>query len=494
MKMARIATKAILIYGACVIVPLCANNAQSHTSFTVRPPFQSVMPEKETFFRNDLILCPFEDRRTGLQIVPFGGESTEPEDLARYFLPFDKNCLLAAEDAAMDIMYRDLVARNFNIKTKRNTFKSRVCFEPRQRVIGFGITYKQLLTCNWWIELSGPFVQVENTMGLTENIIDNGGGPVNELGLDNSPRVGSMIEAFNQPNWQFGHITTRTLRKRGIADIEFKVGRTTYICDSETAYMSSFAGFLIPTGNKPQGKFVFEPIVGHNHHFGFLYGTYMGFELWCYNGHRIGLELANNSMYLLPNHQVRSFDVRNKQWSRYQELYRNKAQAEEAAATQNPNSGTSGINVFTQCVTVRPRFQTDFNSGFLYSYDRFLVEAGWNFFARQAEKVELMWERKPAIKDITGMGKTNRARTIQENFPGSALPLSEFRFISKSELLLDSAAHPAVLSNILYITIGAHLNTGCSIIILGLGGSYEFSFINTTLRRWLAWGKLAVSF
>ena len=58
----------------------------------------------------------------------------------------------------------------------------------------------------------------------------------------------------------------------------------------------------------------------------------------------------NDTRYLFSNHQVRSFDLIGKPWGRYMSTYKTSEEAAFAQTTLNENSGTSGINVFTQCV------------------------------------------------------------------------------------------------------------------------------------------------
>ncbi len=55
---------------------------------------------------------------------------------------------------------------------------------------------------------------------------------------------------------------------------------------------------------------------------------------------------------------------------------------------------------------------------------------------------------------------------------------------------MDSAAHPALISNTVYASLGykgdhAFFNTG---------GSYEHDVLNTSLNRWLVWTKIGLTF
>lgn len=480
----------------------------AHTFFSVRPQYQSASPEKESFFRHDVM--DIENCRIGgaLEIVPFGGSSFQGGSLAEFFLPFGRSCLNVKEfnpnsgtNQDGDPL-KDVEARNFNIETVNHDFVSRICFCPKQTVFGLGITYKQALTrkCDGtvglWFEASMPIERIQNTMGLTEKIINDGGGAIDEIGLDDSPRVGNMVQAFKQHNWKYGKIIKGcNLVKWGVADLELKIGYNTIDCG--TCHLNSYAGILVPTGNKPKAHFVFEPIVGNNHHFGLMLGNNYGFELLNRGNHKLWLEVDNNSRFLFHNHQTRSFDLMDEQWGRYLETYANKEQALDASNTSNENSGTSGINLFTGCFKVSPRFSFDNNAAMVYHHcNGFIGEAGYNFYARQAEDLCLKnWPAEAQIKNINGLGDTNIARTIKDNFPDSAIGVADYAPILKNDINLDTAGHPAIVVNTIYATMGYDFKVNFDRPgLIAIGGSYEFCSVNTALQRWLVWFKGTVSF
>lgn len=497
-----------------------ANDTTSHTFFFVRPPFQSAMPEKVALFRDDIMHEREEGWGGGVQAVVFGGRSVKGGELGRYFLPFGKTCLNVVEfknstatpDSNLDPS-RDVEARNFNIETVNadqdndlnNAFRSTICFCPRQEVVGVGLTWKQAITRDddgwpcWWFEVNMPIYRVRNTMNLTEVVTQDGGGAVAANGLDDAPRVANMIQAFAQQSWQYGRILGDTnLKHTGVSDLELKLGWVNVHNrgDEKHCHWDSYVGLVFPTGNRPQGKFVFEPIVGSNKHFGIMYGSNYGFDFWECGNHKIEAEFNINGRYLFRNSQTRSFQLKDKSWSQYIAMYANKEDALIAFNTGNARSGTSGINILTKCVHVSPRFSLDYNSALVWSYCNWLGEVGYNFYGRHGERVELKkeWEPGPQVQDITGLGNTNIARNIRNNFPASFIPVTEYTPIVQSDLNLDSAAHPAVISNIIYASLGYNWNTRCYPTFTALGGSYEFTHGNAALQRWLVWGKIGIAY
>ncbi len=492
-------------------------DVSGHTFFSVRPVFQTTFPEKVTLFRNDRAKAREDGWMGAMQAVVFGGRSTKSRDLAKFFLPFGKDSLIFAELAAPGVgappagnpYGRDVVAENFNIATASDSFKSQVSFRPRQTFVGAGFDWIQYIgwgcePCDkrWWFEVSFPVVNVKNDMRLTETILNQGtpfsvnAGNLNTSVAEAFTGVKGLAigtgNAVTGSGWQFGKIDG-SRNRTGVADVELKLGYDWICCDDYHAY--SYVGLVVPTGNKPKGEYVFEPIVGNNRHFGVMWGTAFGFEWWrsCDGDKALNWEFELNGRYLFRNTQTRSFDLYNKQWSRYQVVYRNFADAASQAAFE-------GINVFTQRVRVKPRFSMDLNSGFVFTACRFEGELGFNFWARQGETAKLK-DPFPTTISLAAIplaaATISRAITIREQFTG-ALPAvvvaAEYatNAIQEQDINFESVAHPCAISHTAYGSMGYTFDW-CWPIFVGVGGSYEFSALNTALNRWMVWGKIGVS-
>ena len=481
---------------ACWVTLAYANDVASHTFFSVAPLFISGSPEKEMLFGLERHDTTEDGKGFSFQLVPLGGASNDPKALAHFLLPFSKSCLVVAEDGATSSYFRDVSARHLNIETLNDTFASVICFNPTWKAAGLGFTYRQRLTCTsngttgWWLEVSAPVLRIKTNMGLTEQVLNDGGGVAPVVGLNNEPRVATALEAFIQPGWAFGKIDgDNPMEKVGVGDVELKLGLNTVIHNAW--YSRSYVGVLLPTGNKPHGIRVFEPIVGSNHHYGFLYGTSLGIYWWKHNDHRFDLIVDFASRYLFTNCQLRLFDLVDKQWGRYMETYRSLAEAQGAQDAMNINSGTSGNNVFAQCVRVHPRFLGFVTTRVSYTYHCWMVEVASSLFARQSELIDINWKKRPALKHVSGLGNSTAARTIRAEFDCVLVPPDDYVPLKISALELESAAHPAIVAHILSATVGYRAERGG---FIGLGGSYEFAFSNTSMSRWLVWGKLGIAF
>lgn len=478
-----------------------------HTSQTflfIRPVFQSASPEYVAAFRDDRYHAA-DCMNGAFQFVPLGGQSTNGNDLARYFMPFCKNTVTSTEDLT-ERPENSVDAQHFNIFTEEETFASTVRFEPKHSFVGFGFHYWQGFAKNeecgsgYWFSVSFPVVHINNDMGFCEDVLNTGGGPDLDANVD---VVANMTEAFVQSAWNFGKITRCSQSKTGIPDIEIKLGYEWLAHDP--AHFDGYIGVVIPTGNRPTGEFLFEPIIGNGQHFGLTFGLNAGFELWqCVEQcSSLRFEEATHSRYLFGSKEIRSFDLNNRPWSRYMQVYEDEEEAAEALQEMDPNSFTPGINIFTQDLHVTPGFNHTFNSAFVFTRGAMQIEAGYNFYYRDQEcvKLDCRWIKGPALKSRQGEGTTTLIRTITPdeglNDTGNNVPFADYdnSIITQNDLDLRSAAMPAYLSNTVYLAGGLRCDERENPVFVNIGGSYEFSGNNNAVvNRWMLWGKTGISF
>jgi len=506
---------------SCSSGECCGCPCSGKTFFTALPLYQSYRPELWSAFRNDRMMAADDGIGGAFDFVGFGGQSTKGNELAAYFLPNCKQALSVSEVSTPNLAdvpntFADLDSTNFNIITVGDSFASTASFDAKQSAMGFGFHYKQGFWFNeertkwWYVDMSSSVQQVKNTVTICENVTNNGGGADTSL-APTTVAVDSLTAAFSQAAWNFGKIFSGCAQKKtGLADIEFKIGRQSMWF--EHCHLGGYVGALIPTGNKPKGVYVFEPIVGHNHHWGVLVGTEGGFEFWtsrCERWHA-SVEIAGQAQYLFRNTQTRSFDLKNRPWSRYQEVYANQAQAAQAntlsltpaTAAQGAALSTPGINVFTQRVKVQPGFFFNSMTTLLLTHEcGFEAEIGYNLFAREGECVELdcPWLVGPAIKAVGGAGETAPVRDITTNFllESATVTFADYNqsLIQLSDLDLNSAAHPNIMVNLIYGALSYVWDDRRVPMGINVGGSYEFTGRDfAVMKRWVAWGKFNIAF
>lgn len=507
--------------------------ATGKSTLAIHPLFVSQQPEMVSGFRSERSHARDEGHGGMFQAVLFGSRTTNDKDLARYFFFDGQDTLTAAEVGPVEgqagFGTQDLLAQDFNVFTIKSDFASSITISPQQSVIGLGLHDRQSFWKNhdrgsgFWLSVSTSIQHVKNMMNLCEFVSNDGGG-VNEAASEFA--VANMTEAFRQADWEFGKICAgSSMKKTGLADIEFKVGYEWL--QHEPAHMESYIGLIIPTGNKNEGEFVFEPIVGRGKYAGIMFGSCLGIAIWNseLGDKSIRYELANHTEILFKRDQVRSFDLKGRPWSRYLPVYINEEQAEEATTLDTDlhrqNFATPGINVFTQRLKVTPGLTHDINTAFIFNCKRFQGEVGYNFLAKRAENAELdcPWPTTIALKHFNGAGQTNPIRTINGSPyyeqivrsmgteiaaapPADGILLVpvevdnyEMAVIKATDLDLNSAATPAILTNTLYATLGFDLEDREYPLFGNVGGSFTFSKNNDAVpRRWVLWAKMGLSF
>jgi hypothetical protein len=501
--------------------------ATGKTTLAIHPLFVSQQPEMVSGFRSERSHAREEGRGGMFQAVFFGSRTTEGKDLARYFFFNGQDTLSAAEvgpvAGAAGFGTQNLLAQDFNVFTINGNFQSKITISPEQSVIGLGLHDRQSFWHNYdrgsgfWLSASTSIQHVKNMMNFQEFVINDGGG-VNEAASDDA--VANMTQAFSQSDWNYGKICAgSSMKKTGLADIEFKLGYEWL--QLKPAHMESYIGVVIPTGNRNEAEYVFEPIVGRGKYAGLMFGSCLGLAIWDHEtgDASIRYELAYHTEILFKRDQKRSFDLKNRPWSRYLPVYTSQDQAMEAAglaAPLNQNFATPGINVFTQELKVTPGLTQDINTAFVFNYKRFQGEVGYNFLAKRAENVEFdcPWPTTIALKHFLGAGQTNPIRTISGSpyyeqlvssipvAPSASVPLIpvsvanySMSIIQVSDIDLNSAATPAILSNTLYLTLGFDLEDREFPLFGNVGGSFTFSKNNDAVpRRWVLWAKMGLSF
>lgn len=498
----------------------CECEVTAKSFFSMRGFFDDpTSPAKVSLIRQAVQELPTRNGSL-VQVVPFGGKTRNDKQLAWYFGPSCKRVLHVAANPARN---PDILSENLGIYTQNDEFESNFCLSPEQKFAGVGFNYRTHFLCKdenrgFFLDVTLPVYSVENKMNLAEDVTNTGGGVLVAGGPAN------VTEAFKQPSWNFGRINDCCkMRKTGVSMLDIQLG---YGWGKDQAHMHSYLGVLIPTGNKVTSEYVFEPIIGWNHHTAIHFGSSFGIKLWeneC-GDRSIWYELAIDSRFFFENEQCRTFDLKGKPWSRYMTVYANRAQAVEASnlctggnVDQGTVLGTPGVNIFTQRVKVQPRFQRSYNTAFVVDLGDLTLEGGYNFFSRDSECVKLAcpWEELvgittqrqsdgtfvatdgPALKDaIQACGFTNGAQTIGKPFLGSSEPVANYadNIITVDQIDFSSAEAPCLLSHWIYGSVGYTIDCGCVRTLLGLGAGYEFSGDNAGADRLGAWAKVAVIF
>lgn len=328
----------------------------------------------------------------------------------------------------------DLLADYFGLPTD---FQSVINFNPRiVNVIGDLQGYFRLdrWLCGLYFYIHLPVTTSKWNLHVCEDIIAPGSSPYSEgyfgpgsiarSNLLNSfsefisgrdvPNLSgtevfentSFSETFNAlkfSRWATHPCGSRS--KTGLADLRFWLGYDWINCEKYGFGIG--AVIAAPTGNAPNGRYLFEPIIGNGHHWefgGLIKGDYL-FWQHCDGSHRITGFTQANFTHLFNAKQVRTFDLCNRPLSRYMLaeklgpnssplLYGSLEQGAEDPT--NPtlsnykfaNEYTPVANLTTFCVNVSTNIQIDWLAMLTYSHCNFTWDVGYNLWYRGCEKIK----------------------------------------------------------------------------------------------------------
>jgi len=512
----------------CALLALSCHHVVMHadvygrTFLTLRQRFEINLPERMNMFRERM-----DDRKDGkggaFQFVGFYGQTTNAADIARYFSPNDKDYIIIGEDTSsvsinrtrdinafhLGILTSPLDTEAINTGFTHLTFESVLTFCPQQKTYGLGVTYQQRLPNHFWLDVSAPIIAVKNNMNPTEHILNAGGEDVP------TGYFGNALTALSPCNTDlhYGHITNRTLKKTRLAFIELRGGRD--IIWEGPCRIGGFLGLLIPTGNKPCGYYLFEPIVGNNQHFEAMIGSYGNFEVMRDKDDRTLNALYNiTTRYLFSNDQIRSFDLRGKPWSRYMKVWKNSNYGQEVSTDDWQSHLDYLINYSTLCAQIKPSAAFDISVGLNYKQKNLMLEFGYNAYARKAEDIYFTHAINgdvglPALEyyletshvpytdskatPATPLFKISSGYSDQVINPSGSAQVPAYIPITTDDLDPYSASHPACLAYLVYGAIGYNWPELKFPLFVNGGISYEFSHDNTYIKRWLAWLKIGFS-
>lgn len=468
-----------------------SKNSTSKTFMFTRPLYQRV--EMQQSLWQNFVYNKKGTSFNGIQTIGAYQQSTPLDKVARYFLMECKNNLIVAGDNAINPpgttfppCARDIRAEWLNLPSN---FRGNLSMSPQQKQFGVIFEYHQdlkkffnnNLLNEYWISITLPLTGVENTLNLTQDNVHNPG--------TDTPR--NIIESFKQPSWYYctidGKRTTFCLQ-----EINVRAGKA-YISDNNFL-LTYYFGFSIPTGHAQDAKFMFDAVGGFNSHPGIEAGINIQLLLnrddpdyaFCFF---VNLE----NIFLVHDTQHRTFDLKDKPWSRYL-LFNEKCGP--------PDQKIPGVNILTQKVRVRPYNIADFSTGWRIKSEHLELEIGYNLWGHGHEVLKL---KRPFHKNheygIAGQGPLDPQAAIplaasasQSTIAYQAENDETFIAIKESDLDLKSAASQSAITHTAYFALGGK-KTGQKIDSFFGGGTFvEIPQKNTALGLWGLWFKWGAVF
>ena len=427
----------------CLFLSLHATFASAESCCTGVSPFfsvrsQSVNQPRMTTGWSDLINA-FDANSfyATLAITPGYSKSFRHEDIARCLFG---DSLQACECPTIGISgsqvenrgSRDWLADYFGLPTD---YKSTITFRPR--VETFFIDFALYVGLDEWVtgawfKVWAPFVHTRWDLKFHEkcpepqvNGYDAGYFTDAEISRDDlvtsarqffqykkTPNLGDSVSFESLEACRWGSCDCDTgISRNGIADIRFALGWN--ILQDENYHIGFGILAAGPTGSKPSGCALFEPIIGNGGHWelGGLLTSHT--TVWRSENERkrITAHLDVNITHMYASKQRRCFDLCGKPMSRYMlaeklgtpvnNLYGANATDPQndavAPIAQFKNEYAPVANLTCAPVNVSIAMQTDLVAMIGYENDRFSWDFGYNLWTRSCERIKFDNEYQPRL-------------------------------------------------------------------------------------------------
>lgn len=210
---------------------------------------------------------------------------------------------------------------------------------------------------NWFMNVAAPITWIESNLGVSGDQ--------------------AAIDAMNSSNFTFVKMKPGTMDSVRLTQVAISLG-TRYLGEPDTHVIST-TGIIIPLVEQDCNSSIFQPVQGFNSHFGFDTNAFFQFPI-CqkheYSNSKILFFFDLHNTFLARNHQLRTYDIRNKPFSRYMLLY-----------DKATNKTVQAMNVLTLRSRVEPFMLTNFATGFRLKYKDSIGEIGYELWAHGAEVV-----------------------------------------------------------------------------------------------------------
>lgn len=429
--------------------------------------------------------------RGSWQAIGLGQQSQSLSKTQHYFLPKNKDTVRITGDAiTSEFFTRDVRAEWIGLPSE---FQGTLRIDPLQSQSGGYLEYNQDLETfsdNWffknaWFSCSVPFIFVENQFNPCQFDVEN---PQAETST--GPK--DILQAFNQPSWQYDKFPTARQHKAGAAEFRLDVGKN-FIGEHLTcAYYTYFSAALSPKQNP---EYLFSPYVGNDHHWSIGAGIHMDFLIsqasvkadWSFI---IDLEYA----YLIHNKQHRTLDLFGKPWSRFMQFRRRNAPPDELIP---------GVNVMTIPLVIRPYGIFDFCVGWRVKMDMVVCELTYSVWGHDEQKVKLRDTFLGSFCDneygiagagtIVVEGMTVGASASKSTVSNQAADDATFVPITKYDLDFQSAAGSSATNHKAQFVVGIERTNTPIETFAGFGAYIDMAQKNGALQSWGIWGKLGMS-
>lgn len=497
---------------------LCSERKYSSQTFLFsRPAFNSLGIQQGSW--NALAYEKEHEKGGAFQCSTFYEQSFKTSDAASYFGINKNNKSILSVGTATANNYtqgslytktvsRDILGQWLGFTDPASNFSGEFSITPEQRQIGFIFEYSQDLKNLFDIGfLRYLYVNVSLPVTLSENTLKYEGHD-------------DILKAFtnqNSNNWEYLLYPTETQRSFSASNLKLTLGTT--LIGIKDILMTTCSSLFIPLTSAVKGKKLFEPVQGYNGSFALSSQALFQFPIMKKSDEavsRICAFFGFENVFVMGNKMKRTFDLKNKPYSRYLLLY-----------DKITNSLEFGVNALTKDCDVEPYNFMNIIAGFRFNYGKAIAEIGYEFWAHAPEKVSLHkddpWtEDRYGIAYIDSTGAlitSTHASSVGSGLTASKSTINYVEFadgdtrgtkshagvpidanaqynvyIKESDIDYNSAASQKTHIHRPYVSLGLRGSKEKYDLFVNVGGHLSVSYQNSALSMWGGWFKAGATF
>lgn len=397
-----------------------------------------------------------------------------------YFSIDCKPTLLVTGDDAPNAINRDIRAEWLGITDP--AFEGVLTIQPEQRQVGAILSYNQNLGAftdwelikDWWVDITVPLFHVRNVL--------------NTAGSSNT-----VVQSFTNTDFSLGstlafaRITNQPLEKTGIGVIELRLGGT--FLDHDGFFLDYYAGVGLPAESKPCPVDLFPATLGNQCHLVVIAGGHFKMPLINFAQEcnlRAFLDIENR--YYVHNHQLRTFDLHDKQWSRYLPVRR-----------ENDPATMPAANILTRCVRVDPGSFVNLATGLEWSGPSFTFEMAYQLWGHSHEYIRPQCDccepREPLFTQYGIAGTAPGSSSSRSTIANQAS--DDLTFVHIREMDINYCSGEAGGTDVQGLHTAfyyRHDEPNDRTWFAGIGAFVEWPNNNTAFNNWGLWGKVGSDF
>ncbi len=362
--------------------------------------------------------------------------SFDPERIARYL--FSDCTLIFSGSQVRERRDCELLADNFGLSP---SFRGQLRVSPVIDNVFFDTQIFVGLDewlCGLYVRAHAPLVHTRWDLRMHEKVEEQECPPFPAcyMGPDEAKATCSIVRALSgtfrfgdmQERWKFGKFAGCGLSKTGLADIDLIVGWDFLKC--ENYHIGIFGLVVAPTGNKPKGEFIFEPVIGNAKHVELGAGLSGHLVLWQEGlDQSLSIYLEGNITHMFKNRQVRSFDLcRQGPLSRYLLLKEFRREGEELIPTGRI---INGINFVTREIETCVPVKGDVSVKLSLRIPCIAIDLGYNFYGHAQERIKFC---RAGGESTFGIKGTEGTCALEYQTVGTQQPLSFGSLVKKIPL------------------------------------------------------------